>query len=71
MNRPRSTPLPPSFEELSCYLDGELAPERLEDIDRWLADHPEALQELLKIRTVEKDLRIAIRRRQTDGKPKA
>ena len=49
----------PTFEELSSYLDGELPAERLAEIDRWLFDHPKALRDLQKIRSVETALRSA------------
>lgn len=49
----------PSFEELSCYLDGELPTERLEEIDRWLARNPAGLKQLQQIRSVERELRKA------------
>ncbi len=57
MKRPGRDPSKPSFEELSSYLDGELPPDRLEAIDRWLVDHPEVIRELQKIRRAEKALR--------------
>ena len=70
MKRPRPPVTAPDFEELSCYLDGELAPERLAEIDRWLADHPDALQKLLKIRAAETELRAAMGKGRSTG-PKA
>ncbi|WP_375203308.1 anti-sigma factor family protein [Hyphococcus sp.] len=51
----------PSFEKLSCYLDGELPYEQLRAIDEWLARHPKALQELLKLRRLEGELKDAIK----------
>ena len=57
MKRSRAQISRPDFEELSSYLDGELSPERLQEIDIWLADNPEALNRLKKMRKIEKALR--------------
>ena len=55
----------PTFEELSCYIDGELPEEQLRAIDDWLVDHPKALERLLMLRHIEGELRNAVKNKKS------
>ncbi|MFC2950484.1 anti-sigma factor family protein [Marinicaulis aureus] len=55
----------PTFEELSCYIDGELPEEQLRAIDDWLVEHPKALERLLKLRQIEGELRNAVKNKKS------
>ncbi len=63
MRKPKPFIVDPSFEDLSCYLDGELPYEQLRAIDEWLTKHPKALKDLLKIRQLEGDLKNAVKKK--------
>lgn len=62
MTRRREYGVAPSFEELSAYMDNELDPARMHEIDLWLELNPRTQAELGRIRKIEKSLKSAARK---------